>query len=97
MLTQFKQRLIKTMQLPVWYKLKKFDIEIERTEKFVKIIRYSSLSYEQLVNIMVRQKYDYKQEKQAKLVEDTEYLRYLEECKEIAQEFVDKRVLNFGK
>lgn len=97
MLTQFKQRLIKTMQLPAWYKPKKFDIEIEKTEKFVKVIRYSSLSYEQLVNIMVRQKYDYKQEKQAELVEDIEYLRYLEECKKNAQEFIDERILHFGK
>lgn len=103
MLEQFKKRLIKTMQFPTWYKLKEFDIEVERTEKFVRFIRYSSLSYKQLINAMVRKKYDIDDElavlrqKDTKIAEYNEYFNYVEECKAIAKEFIDERVSKFGK
>ena len=103
MLEQFKKRLIRTMQFPTWYKLKEFDIEVGRTEKFVKFIRYSSLSYKQLVNIMIRKKYDIDDElavqrqKETKIAEYQEYYNYAEECKAVAKAFIDERIAKFGK
>lgn len=58
---------------------------------------YSSVSYEELVETYVREKYSISDEigilrqKDDKFLEFTEYNNYVEECKKKAKEFVEER------
>ena len=98
----YKKRLIRTLKLPSRMKLQPYDIEVSRTDKIVTIKRYSSKSYDEIVEDMVKTKYSLAQEiailrqQYTKIDEYQEYYKFVEQCKALAKEFINERNTKFG-
>ena len=99
----YKKRLIRTLKLPGRMKLQPYDIEVSRTDKIVTIKRYSSKSYEEIVEDMVKTKYSLAQEiailrqQYTKIDEYNEYYQFVEQCKALAKEFINERNSIFNR
>ena len=82
-------------QLP--FKLNKYDIEVSRTDTTITFKRYSSKSYEQVVEDLIRLKYTVSGElailrqQTTKETEYQEYFNYCEECKAYAKTLIEER------
>lgn len=82
-------------QIP--FKLNKYDVEISRTDTTITFKRYSSKSYEQVVEDLIRIRYTVSAElailrqKEVKQDEYTTYYVYCEECKSYAKQLIAER------
>jgi hypothetical protein len=103
MLENYKKRLIRTLKLPSRMKLQPYDIEVSRTDKIVTIKRYSSKSYAEIVEDMIKTKYSLAQEvsilrqQYTKIDEYNEYYQFVEQCKALAKEFINERNSIFNR
>lgn len=84
-----------TKEVPV--KLTKYDLEISRTDTTITYKHYSSKSYEQVVEDLIRIRYTANSEfailrqKEVKQEEYTAYYVYCEECKSYAKQLIAER------
>lgn len=84
-----------TKEVP--FTLTKYDIELSRTDTTITFKRYSSKSYEQVVEDLIRLKYSVSGElailrqQSTKVSEYQEYYSYCEECKAYAKTLIEER------
>lgn len=84
-----------TKEVPV--KLTKYDLEVSRTDTTITYKHYSSKTYEQVVEDLIRLKYTVSGElailrqKEVKQNEYTAYYVYCEECKAYAKQLIAER------
>lgn len=89
-----------TKEVPV--KLTKYDLEISRTDTTITYKHYSSKSYEQVVEDLIRIRYTANSEfailrqKEVKQDEYTAYYVYCEECKSYAKQLIADRKKDIG-
>lgn len=85
----------KVREIP--FKLTKYDIELSRTDTTITFKRYSSKTYEQVVEDLIRIRYTVSAElailrqKSVKEDEYTAYYVYCEECKAYAKQLIAER------
>lgn len=90
-------RVIGEEELPEEEVLRKGGVKETVVPKRITFVQYAAISYENLVELLIRQKYSVSDElallrqKDSKKVEYDDYFAYVESCKSQAKEFISER------
>ena len=99
---EFMRRIPTKVTKEVPFKLTRYDVELSRTDTTITYKHYSSKTYEQVVEDLIRLKYTVSNElailrqQTTKVNEYNEYYNYCEECKSYAKQLIAERKKTIG-